>query len=199
MLEVGGILPYVRGLGGIYTSVKLWCLVVHPLGVHYTLSCIFFVVHFVSHIYHDYNYYSSSYGGVFWCIIYFISGHGPFLMGFPATSGQHEVVLLPFLMVRGSGGVIGPPSSMPLLIYANYAMGSPQVSFFFRVEAATILYIICLVSILVSAFYFQVPSHAIFPYGGSIVRVCTIPTLYSLPMAGICPTWGWSSVHTWYA
>ena len=47
---------------------------------------------------------------------------------------------------------------MPLLAYANYAMGSPQVGFFFRVEPATVLYIICLVSILVSAFCFQVPS-----------------------------------------
>ena len=47
---------------------------------------------------------------------------------------------------------------MPLLAYANYAMGSPQVGFFFRVEPPTVLYIVCLLSILVSAFYFQVPS-----------------------------------------
>ena len=36
-------------------------------------------------------------------------------------------------------------------------MGSPQVGFFFRVEPPTILYIICLVSVLPSTFYFQVP------------------------------------------
>ena len=47
---------------------------------------------------------------------------------------------------------------MPLLAYANYAMGSPQVGFFFRVKPPTILYLICLVSVLVSAFYFKVPS-----------------------------------------
>ena len=47
---------------------------------------------------------------------------------------------------------------MPLLAYANYAMGSSQVGFFFRDEPPTILYLICLMSILVSAFYFQVPS-----------------------------------------
>ena len=90
----------------------------------------------------------------------------PSLMGLPATLGWHEVVLPPPLMPRGSGGVIGlacvpqqqPPSLMPLLAYTNYAMGSPQVGFFFRVEPPTILYIICLLSILVSAFYFQVPS-----------------------------------------
>ena len=45
---------------------------------------------------------------------------------------------------------------MPLQAYANYAMDSPQVGFFFRVDPPTILYIICLVSVLVSAFYFQV-------------------------------------------
>ena len=73
-------------------------------------------------------------------------------------------------MPRGSGGVIGlasvlqqqPSSSMPLLAYANYAMGSPQVGFFFRVEPPTVLYIICLVSILVSVFYFQVPSSMLY-------------------------------------
>ena len=87
------------------------------------------------------------------------------LAGLPATLGQHEVVLPPPLMLRCPRGVIGlasvpqqqPPSSVPLLAYANYAMGSPQVGFF-RVEPPTILYIICLVSIMVSAFYFWVPS-----------------------------------------
>ena len=90
----------------------------------------------------------------------------PSLAGLPATLGQHDVVLLPPLMPRCPGGVIGlasvphqqPPSLMPLLAYANYAMDSPQVGFFFRVESSTVLYIICLVSILVSAFYFQMPS-----------------------------------------
>ena len=84
------------------------------------------------------------------------------LMGLPATLDQHEVVQPPPLMPRGSGGVIGlasvpqqqPPSLMPLLAYDNYAMRSPQVGFFFRVEPPTILYILCLVSVLVSAFYF---------------------------------------------
>ena len=87
-------------------------------------------------------------------------------MVLPATLGQHEVVLPPPLMPRGSGGVIGlasvpqqqPPSLMPFLAYANYAMGFPQVGFFFRIGPTTVLYIICLVSVLVSAFYFQVPS-----------------------------------------
>ena len=90
----------------------------------------------------------------------------PSLMMFLVTLHQHGVVQPPPLMPRGSGGVIGlasvpqqqPSSSMPLLTYANYAMGSPQVGFFFRVEPPTVLYIICLVSPLVSAFYFWVIS-----------------------------------------
>ena len=81
----------------------------------------------------------------------------PSLMGFPVAFDQQGVVQPPPLMPRDSGGVIGSasvPSSMPLLAYVNYTMGSAQVGFFFRVEPPYILYIICLVSILVFAFYF---------------------------------------------
>ena len=66
----------------------------------------------------------------------------PCWTGFPVSLDQHGVVPPPPLMPRGSGGVLGsvsvpqqqPPSSVPPLAYANYAMGSPQVGFFFRVE-----------------------------------------------------------------
>ena len=86
----------------------------------------------------------------------------PSLTGFPVTLDQHGMVPPQPLMPRGSRGVLGSvsvpqqqtPSSMPPLAYANYAMGSPQVGFFFRVEPPIILYHICLVSVLVSAFYF---------------------------------------------
>ena len=108
MLEVERVFHHMLGVRqGIYTPVKLWCLAVHPLDVHYALSCTFFVVHYASCIYHSYDYYSSGYDGVFWSVIYFISAHGPFLDGAPATSGQYEVVLLPPLMLRCPGGVIG--------------------------------------------------------------------------------------------
>ena len=74
----------------------------------------------------------------------------PSLTGFPVSLDQHGVVPPPPLMPRGSGGVLGSvsvpqqetPSSMPPLVYANYAMGSPQVGIFFRVELPTILYLI---------------------------------------------------------
>ena len=69
-------------------------------------------------------------------------------MGLPTMLGQHNVVMLPPLTPRGSGGVLGhasvpqlqPPSLIPLQACANYAMGSPQVDFFFRVEPPTILF-----------------------------------------------------------
>ena len=91
----------------------------------------------------------------------------PSLMGLPATSGVHDVVLLPPLTPRLSGGVVGlatvlkqePPSQMPLQVYANYAMGLPQVGFSFRVDPPTILYfymfgVSCGICFLLS---FQVP------------------------------------------
>ena len=84
---IWGIFPLCWGLGSISTSVKLWCLAVHPLGVHYALSCTFFVVHYMSCIYHSYDYYSG-YGGVFWSVIYFISAHGPFLDGASCNIGS---------------------------------------------------------------------------------------------------------------
>ena len=89
----------------------------------------------------------------------------PSLLGLPVTLHKCGVVCHvqpPPLMPRGSRDVIGPasvpqqqpPSLMSLPAYANYAMSSPQVGFFSRVKPPTVLYIICLVSLLVSAFYF---------------------------------------------
>ena len=88
----------------------------------------------------------------------------PSLMRLLVTSGQHDA-LPPLLTPRNFGGVVGlatvlqqqAKSQMPLQVYANYAMGPSWVGFSFRVECPTILYIICLVSVLVYAFCFQVP------------------------------------------
>ena len=87
----------------------------------------------------------------------------PSLTGFLVSLDQHGVVPPPPLMPRGSGVVLGsvsvpqqqPPSSMPPLAYANYAMGSPQVGVFFsELSLPSFVSYICLVSILVFAFYF---------------------------------------------
>ena len=42
-----GSSPICWGSGGISIPVKLWCLAVHPLGVHYALSCTFLVAHYL--------------------------------------------------------------------------------------------------------------------------------------------------------
>ena len=91
----------------------------------------------------------------------------PSLTGFPVS---HGMVPPPPLIPRGSGGVLGSvsvlqqqtSSSMLPLAYANYAMGSPQVGFFFRVEPPTILYLIyvwCLFWCLVFTFRCQIGCH----------------------------------------
>ena len=120
----------------------------------------------------------------------------PSLTGFPVSLDQHGMVPPQPLMPRGSGGVLGSvsvpqqqtPSSVPPLTYANYAMGSPQVGFFFRVEPPIILYLIyvwCPFCFLLLVAELDV----VFTYGASTFRVCTLATLWSLPMAGICATW----------
>ena len=121
----------------------------------------------------------------------------PSLMGLPVTSGQHDVVLPPLLTLRHSGGVLGPAtapqqqplSQVPLQSYADYAMGPLQVGFSFRVEPPTIcifMFGVC------SGVYFLLSGSmldAILTYGGSTIGICTITTLWSLTMAGICATW----------
>ena len=175
---IWGIFPYCWGLGGVP----------HLLGVlgpsaHGMSICSFlyiFVVRYVSCFYYSYNYYSSSYGGIFWPVFGFISDHGSFPDRTSSKLGSVWMVQPSPLMLRGSRGVIGsacvpqqwPPSLMPLLAYANYPMGSPQVGFFFRGEPPTILYIICLVSVLCVCFLLLgAELDAIFTYRGSTVRV----------------------------
>ena len=119
----------------------------------------------------------------------------PSLMGLPATSGHHDVVLL---TPRHSGGVVGltilpkqqPPFQVPLQAYASYAMGPPQVGFSFRVEPHTILYFyMCGVCSGVCFLLSGAMLDTIFTYGDSTIGVCTIATFWSLLMAGICATW----------
>ena len=143
---------YVLGIslchmGNISHMLGVWKVFPQLLGVlgvsaHGVSICLFLY------------YYSPNYSGVFWTVICFISDWLPSLMGLPVTLDQCGVVQPPPLMLRGSEGVICPasvpqhptPSLMPLLAYANYAMGASQVDLFFRVEPPTVLY--------ASAFYF---------------------------------------------
>ena len=158
------------------------------------LSCSF---HYVSSFYyHSYDYYSSGdiFSGTLSLLLMVTMALS--LMGLPATSGQHDVVLPALLTLRYSKSVVGlatvpqqkPPSQMPLQAYANYALGAPQVGFSFKVEPSTILYFIYLVYILVSAFCFQVPCWMQYsPMGAKLLGF--EPLLCSLSVAGICATW----------
>ena len=73
----------------------------------------------------------------------------PSLMGLPATSGQHDVVLPPPLTPRHSRGVIGPAtvpqqqpqSLMSLQAYATYDMGPPQIGFSSQFSLPPFIYI----------------------------------------------------------
>ena len=212
----GEYFPYVGSIG----------VFPHVLGVlgesaHGVSICFLniLIVHYVSHFYYGYDYYSSSYSGVLWAVICFISDHGSFPDKASCNIGSVwsgstttlDAVRLwrcywPCLCAAAATSIFNASSVLCQFCYVC----SPQVDFFFRVEPPNILYIICLVSILVSAFYFGVHSgvcfllsgaklDALFTYGGSTIRVCTFATLWSSPMAGICATWWLSSVHGWYA
>ena len=185
MLQVGGV-PHLLGVWGASAHGLSICFLVHS-------SCmflLFIMLHF------------STTGMTATPPVMVVSSGissvssvtvAPSLMGLPATFGQCEVVQPPPLMLRGSGGVLALPvchssnlpSLMPLLVHANYAMGSPHVGFFFRVEPPTILYIICWCPFWCLLSLSGAKLDAVITYGGSTIRVCTFATLWSLPMSGI--------------
>ena len=73
---IWGILPLCWGFGGVYHLLGVLGASAH--GVSICLFLYILVVHYASHFYYGYDYYSSSYGGVFWAVICFISDHGSF-------------------------------------------------------------------------------------------------------------------------
>ena len=79
---------------------------------------------------------------------------------------------------------------MPPLAYANYAMGSPEAGFFSKVEPPTIC-ILYMFGVCSGVCFLLLGAEldAIFTFGGSTFGVCTLATLWSLHMAGICATW----------
>ena len=136
---VGGLgeLPPILGFGGISISVKLVCLAVHPLVVHYALSCTLLCLTYLPWLHTTVPLVTVVSSGL--SSISSVT-MAPSLMGLPVTLGQCEGVLPPPLMLRYPGGVIGhasvpqqqPPSSMPLLTYANSAMGFSTGRFLFQ-------------------------------------------------------------------
>ena len=100
-----------RGLGVLWHMSGIWCLSVHPFDVHYASSCTYLVVHYVS---------SPTSTAMTTTPPVTLASSGisslssvtmdPSLMGLPTTLGQHDVVLLPPLTLRCSGGVLGHAS-----------------------------------------------------------------------------------------
>ena len=189
-----GHFPSVEGFGGV--SPISWGH--QHLRCPYAHSCTFFVVHYVSCFDYSSNYYSSSYSGIFWPVFCVISDSGSFPDRVSSKLGSAWHGSTTPLMLRGSDGVLGsvsvpqhqPPSSMPPLAYANYAMGSPQVGFFFRVEPH-IIWILYMFGVHSGICFLLLGAEldAVFTYGDSNFWVCTLAILWSLPMAGICATW----------
>ena len=81
-----GILPLCWGFGGVPPSVG--SSGGSSTGVPMCSFLYIFVVHYVSHFYHGYDYYSSSYGGIFWLVISFISDCGSFPDGVSSKLGS---------------------------------------------------------------------------------------------------------------
>ena len=77
MLGVWGVPPKDGGLGGDQHHWVSICFILYLL-----------VVHYASHIYHSYDYYSSGYSGVFWALICFISDCGSFPDGVSYNIGS---------------------------------------------------------------------------------------------------------------
>ena len=156
------------------------------------------VVYYISHFDYGSNYYPSSYSGIFWPVFHFISDSGSFPDRVSSKLGSAWCGSTTTLDAENSEGVLGsvsvlqqqPPSSMPPLAYANHAMGSPQVGFFFRVEPPTIC-ILYMFGVHSGVCFLLLGAEldAIFTYGCSTAKVCTLATLWSLPMAGIYATW----------
>ena len=81
---------YVSGISVCYVGISLllkvwgcfpisWGVWGHQhLRCPYAHSCTFFVVHYVSHFDYGSDYYSSSYGGIFWPVFSVISDSGSF-------------------------------------------------------------------------------------------------------------------------
>ena len=162
--------PSVEGFGVF--PISLGGLGHQHLNVHMLILVYIFVVHYVSHFYYSSDYYSSSYSGIFWPVI--------------SDSGSFPDRVSSELGSAWSGSTTTLDAERLWRCYWLSFCATAHI------------------------YMFGVPSHvcflllgaeldAIFIYGGSTIRVCTFATLCNLPMVGICATWLWSLVHTWYA
>ena len=93
-LYILGISAY--DMGNISLMLGVWKVFPNLLGflgasAHGVSICFFLhilIVHYVSHFYYGYDYYSSNYGSVFWAVICFISYHSSFSDGASCNIGS---------------------------------------------------------------------------------------------------------------
>ena len=78
--------PYAGVWGGVPPSVGGFGASAHGVSLCFFLYIL--VVHYVSHFYYGCDCYSSSYGGVFWAVIGFISDCGSFPDGASCNNGS---------------------------------------------------------------------------------------------------------------
>ena len=192
--------PSVGGLGVPLSVGGFWGVHQH-LWCPYAHSCTFFIVHYVSCFYYGYDYSSSSYGGIFWPVIGLISDSGSFChrvsskLG-SAWSGSTTTLDAKRLWrcywlsfcATAANSIFIASSGLFQLCY-----GFSTGRFLFQSWAShCFVYYMFGVHSGVCFLLSGAKLDAIFTYGGSTIRVCTLATLWSLPMAGICATWHWS-------
>ena len=200
-------LPSGEGFGGVFPIN--WGLGTSAIEMSYAHSCTFFVVHYASHFDYGSNYYSSSYSGIFWLVFHVICDSGSFpdrvssklgsaWHGSTTTLDAERLWRCSWLSfcATAANSIFNASFSLCQLCY-----GFSTCRFLFQSWASHHLYLIYMFGVCSGVCFLLLGAKldAIFTYGGSTFGVCTLATLWSLPMAGICATWWWPSVHTWYA
>ena len=157
----------------------------------------FFVVHYVSRLNHGSNYYSSNYSGIFWPVISVVSISGSFSdrvsskpwCGSTTTLDAEELWRCFWLCfcAAAADSIFNASSGLCQLCY-GFSTGRFFLFSELSLPPFCILYMFGVCS-GVCFLLLGAKLDAIFTYGGSTVRVCTLATLWSVPMAGICATW----------
>ena len=193
---VGAFPLLLKGLGGVSPSLgDVW-------GAHQLFCCphvhsyTFFVVHYVSRLDHGSNYYSSSYCGIFWPVISLISDSGSFpnrvsrkpWCGSTTTLDAEELWKCSWLhfCAAAAYSIFNASSGLCQLCY-----GFSTGRFLFQSLSLPPFCILYMFGVCSGVCFLLLGAKldAVFTYGGSTIRVCTLATLWSVPMAGICATW----------
>ena len=176
LLGVWGAFPHILGVYGASSTCQALVSGSTSIGCPLCFILYLFVVHYVSHIYHGYNYY---YFQLWWCLLVCHLFHQwPWPLPWWGFL-QHWVSVKWFCHHPWCWDALEvllalPPCHssnlhllMPLLAYANYAMGSPQVRFLFQSWASHhFIYYMFGVHSGVCFLLSGAKLDAIFPYGG---------------------------------